>query len=107
MNMQTLGGSPTKHCFYLHSGGLALPCKRASVFQEQGKRRDFVCLESFDSELLLGYVCDFLAVPQQAVIVVYIPCLLVIVAAIESLFCEALLLLLPFFGAADHGGEEK
>ncbi|KAI3704522.1 hypothetical protein L1987_74744 [Smallanthus sonchifolius] len=45
MNISGLTGRPAKCCFHLHSRGPVLPCKCASVLQEQGKRRDFVRLE--------------------------------------------------------------
>ncbi|KAM0068697.1 putative protein CHAPERONE-LIKE PROTEIN OF POR1 [Helianthus debilis subsp. tardiflorus] len=46
MNLSGLTGSHTKYCFHLHLRGPALACKRASGFQDQGTRRDFLCLES-------------------------------------------------------------
>ncbi|KAL8193804.1 hypothetical protein R6Q57_026496 [Mikania cordata] len=45
MNLSGLTGSPIKYCFHLHSRAPAIPCKRASVFQDKGKRRNFFCLE--------------------------------------------------------------
>ncbi|KAD7479195.1 hypothetical protein E3N88_02362 [Mikania micrantha] len=45
MNLSGLTGSPIKYCFHLHSRAPAIPCKRASVFQDKGKRRSFFCLE--------------------------------------------------------------
>ncbi|MFS7957351.1 hypothetical protein Hanom_Chr07g00665361 [Helianthus anomalus] len=45
MNLSGLTGSHTKYCFHLHLRGPALACKRASGFQDQGTRRDFLCLE--------------------------------------------------------------
>ncbi|XP_023764834.1 protein CHAPERONE-LIKE PROTEIN OF POR1, chloroplastic [Lactuca sativa] len=45
MNLSGLAGSPTKYRFHLHSRGPALPCKHTPVFQDHGKRKEFICLE--------------------------------------------------------------
>ncbi|MFS8010436.1 hypothetical protein Hanom_Chr14g01297041 [Helianthus anomalus] len=45
MNLSGLTGSPAKYCFRLHSRSPAVPCKRASAFQDKGIRRNFFCLE--------------------------------------------------------------
>ncbi|PWA45103.1 Fructose-bisphosphate aldolase, class-I [Artemisia annua] len=45
MNLSGLTGSPTKYCFHLYSRSPALPCKRTSVFQAQGKRKELCCLQ--------------------------------------------------------------
>ncbi|KAF5798552.1 putative protein CHAPERONE-LIKE PROTEIN OF POR1 [Helianthus annuus] len=49
MNLSGLTGSPTRYCFHLHSRGPTLPCKRTLGFQDQGTRRDFLCLERRNS----------------------------------------------------------
>lgn len=45
MNLSGLTGSPTKYSFHLYSRGPALPCKRTSVFQAQGKRKELIFLQ--------------------------------------------------------------
>ncbi|KAI3809752.1 hypothetical protein L1987_19352 [Smallanthus sonchifolius] len=49
MNLSGLTGRSIKYCFHLHSRCPEVPCKRTSVFQDKGKRRNFFCLERRDN----------------------------------------------------------